>query len=185
MDNCSIHHIQEVKNILLQAGILLLYLPPYSPDLNPAKELFSYVKYYLKVTMRFYNIQVIQRISSNQHLKVLQLNSATNGSLILDITRNAQCYCFVCSYTVSYSFQNPCSLNISHDFFSYAFHDIALLKQFHLPLACVASLIDQYTRSVAVYACQERLSCRFTTRDFAIIESVDSISRDGPDMPYM
>jgi hypothetical protein len=37
MDNCSIHHIQEVKDILVQAGILLLYLPPYSPDLNPAE----------------------------------------------------------------------------------------------------------------------------------------------------
>ena len=48
MDNCSIHHIQEVKDILDQAGILLLYLPPYSPDLNPAEEMFSYVKYYLK-----------------------------------------------------------------------------------------------------------------------------------------
>ena len=48
MDNCSIHHIQEVKDILDLAGILLLYLPPYSPDLNPAEEMFSYVKYYLK-----------------------------------------------------------------------------------------------------------------------------------------
>ena len=48
MDNCSIHHIQEVRDILDLAGILLLYLPPYSPDLNPAEEMFSYVKYYLK-----------------------------------------------------------------------------------------------------------------------------------------
>ena len=48
MDNCSIHHIQEVKDVLDQAGIMLLYLPPYSPDLNSAEEMFSYVKYYLK-----------------------------------------------------------------------------------------------------------------------------------------
>ena len=26
----------------------MYYLPPYSPDLNPAEELFSHFKYYLK-----------------------------------------------------------------------------------------------------------------------------------------
>ena len=25
-----------------------MFLPPYSPDYNPAEELFSYIKYYLK-----------------------------------------------------------------------------------------------------------------------------------------
>jgi len=48
LDNCSIHHVLEVETSLKQAGILVYYLPPYSPDLNPAEELFSYFKYYLK-----------------------------------------------------------------------------------------------------------------------------------------
>ncbi len=48
MDNCSIHHIAPVLQLLNTAGILSMFLPPYSPDLNPAEELFSYVKYYLK-----------------------------------------------------------------------------------------------------------------------------------------
>ena len=48
MDNCSIHHVQEVKDLLEAAGILLIFLPPYSPDYNPFEELFSYIKYYLK-----------------------------------------------------------------------------------------------------------------------------------------
>ena len=48
VDNCSIHHVQEVKDLLEAAGILLIFLPPYSPDYNPAEELFSYIKYYLK-----------------------------------------------------------------------------------------------------------------------------------------
>ena len=30
------------------AGVLVIYLPTYSPDLNPVEETFSYVKYYLK-----------------------------------------------------------------------------------------------------------------------------------------
>ena len=48
MDNCSVHHVSTVKNLLQQAGILLLFLPPYSPDLNPVEEAFSYVKNYLR-----------------------------------------------------------------------------------------------------------------------------------------
>ena len=48
MDNCSVHHIAEVRDLLHQAGILVLFLPPYSPDLNPAEEAFSYVKSYLR-----------------------------------------------------------------------------------------------------------------------------------------
>ena len=48
MDNLSVHHTCEVKDILQQAGILVLYLPPYSPDLNPIEEAFGYVKSYLK-----------------------------------------------------------------------------------------------------------------------------------------
>ena len=55
LDDCSIHHIQEVKDILVQAGILLLYLPPYSPDLNPAEELFSFVKYYHDEILQYSN----------------------------------------------------------------------------------------------------------------------------------
>ena len=32
---------------LKQMDILVLFLPPYSPDMNPIKEMFSYIKYYL------------------------------------------------------------------------------------------------------------------------------------------
>ena len=49
MDNCSVHHTEEVNTLLEESGILVLYLPPYSPDFNPAEEAFSYVKHYLKV----------------------------------------------------------------------------------------------------------------------------------------
>ena len=48
MDNYSVYHAQEMKDLLRDAGILLLYLPPYSPDYNPIEELFCYAKYYLK-----------------------------------------------------------------------------------------------------------------------------------------
>ena len=47
MDNCSIHHVKDLAQHL---GIVIMYLPPYSPDLNPLDEAFSYVKQYLKET---------------------------------------------------------------------------------------------------------------------------------------
>jgi len=48
MDNCSVHHVNEVREVLQQAGIIVLFLPPYSPDLNPLEEAFSYIKQYLR-----------------------------------------------------------------------------------------------------------------------------------------
>ena len=29
MDNCSVHHVQQLKDLVSNAGILLLFLPPY------------------------------------------------------------------------------------------------------------------------------------------------------------
>ena len=39
LDNCSVHHIAEVKQALEDAGVLVIYLPTYSPDLNPIEEI--------------------------------------------------------------------------------------------------------------------------------------------------
>jgi hypothetical protein len=48
MDNCAIHHVSKVQQLLKTAGIVALFLPPYSPDLNPIEEAFSNVKKYLR-----------------------------------------------------------------------------------------------------------------------------------------
>lgn len=49
MDNASIHHVDEVVDIIEnQLKARLLFLPPYSPDLNPAEEVFSKVKSIMK-----------------------------------------------------------------------------------------------------------------------------------------
>ena len=48
MDNCSVHRVQEVVSLFNDTGILLLYLPPYSPDFNPIELLFGYIKHFLK-----------------------------------------------------------------------------------------------------------------------------------------
>ena len=39
MDNASIHHVEAVKDLIEnQAGAKQIFLPPYSPDLNPVEE---------------------------------------------------------------------------------------------------------------------------------------------------
>ena len=48
MDNAAIHHVEAVVDMLTAAGILIRFLPPYSPDLNPIEEVFSKVKAYIK-----------------------------------------------------------------------------------------------------------------------------------------
>lgn len=48
MDNASIHHCSEALTTIENAGALVHFLAPYSPDLNPAEEVFSKVKYYLQ-----------------------------------------------------------------------------------------------------------------------------------------
>lgn len=48
MDNLRTHHIQAVAELLHDAGAQVLYLPPYSPDLNPIEKLWSKVKAVLR-----------------------------------------------------------------------------------------------------------------------------------------
>lgn len=43
-DNLSAHKTERVRELVEQRGCELLYLPPYSPDLNPIEEAFSKIK---------------------------------------------------------------------------------------------------------------------------------------------
>jgi transposase len=48
LDNLSCHKVAGVKEAIAAAGALLLYLPPYSPDLNPIEKLFAKLKALLR-----------------------------------------------------------------------------------------------------------------------------------------
>ena len=48
MDNMKSHHAKAVKNLLDSSGVRYIYLPPYSPDLNPIEKLWSKVKPFLR-----------------------------------------------------------------------------------------------------------------------------------------
>ena len=48
MDNLSSHKSKAVAESIEGTGAKLLYLPPYSPDLNPIENMWSKVKAYLR-----------------------------------------------------------------------------------------------------------------------------------------
>ena len=48
MDNLSPHKNEPTLQWLAQAGVEVLFLPPYSPDLNPIEKMWSKVKNWLR-----------------------------------------------------------------------------------------------------------------------------------------
>jgi transposase len=48
MDNLGSHKGAAVRHAIEQAGAQLIYLPPYSPDLNPIEQLFAKLKALLR-----------------------------------------------------------------------------------------------------------------------------------------
>ena len=48
MDNASIHRSSRIQQMCDEAGVLLLYLPPYSPDFNPIEEFFAELKGFIR-----------------------------------------------------------------------------------------------------------------------------------------
>ena len=48
MDNLGSHKSQAVRRAIRAAGAHLLFLPPYSPDLNPIEQVFAKLKHLLR-----------------------------------------------------------------------------------------------------------------------------------------
>ena len=48
VDNCRIHHVEEIQQLCDERGVRLRYLPPYSPDFNPIEECFSFMKAWIR-----------------------------------------------------------------------------------------------------------------------------------------
>jgi transposase len=48
MDNLTSHKVKGVLDPILAVGAIVVYLPPYSPDLNPIEMMWSKIKAYLR-----------------------------------------------------------------------------------------------------------------------------------------
>ena len=54
LDNARFHHSNELQEIAQEAGVTLLYLPPYSPDLNPIEKFWANFKRNLRKVIKKY-----------------------------------------------------------------------------------------------------------------------------------
>ncbi len=54
MDNASFHRTERIEQMCYEAGVKLVYLPPYSPDLNPIEEFFAELKAFIKKSWQTY-----------------------------------------------------------------------------------------------------------------------------------
>jgi transposase len=48
MDNLSSHKVNGIESAILAAGAIIMFLPPYSPDLNPIELMWSKIKAILR-----------------------------------------------------------------------------------------------------------------------------------------
>ena len=48
MDNASFHHSEQIEQRCSEAKVKLVFLPPYSPDLNPIEEFFAELKAFIR-----------------------------------------------------------------------------------------------------------------------------------------
>lgn len=83
MDNCSVHHLHRVIEMITSVGALTRFLPPYSPDLNPIELVFSKVKSFWKA-----NDMVVQS-TSNPRTMVLMAFNTINQQDILGYVRHS------------------------------------------------------------------------------------------------
>lgn len=74
MDNASFHKGEEIEDIIRSANINLIYLPTYSPDLNPIEKKWAEVKSYYRKWSHYFDdkIQLLEMV----------LNRDYNASLI-------------------------------------------------------------------------------------------------------
>ena len=55
MDNASFHKSQKTKDLIESAGCTLIFLPPYSPDLNPIEKFWANMKRWIKAKMTHFD----------------------------------------------------------------------------------------------------------------------------------
>ncbi len=76
MDNLSPHKSQATLSLVKQAGAEVIFLPAYSPDLNPIENMWSKVKTHLRSAEARTEPELIQAIGAA--LKTITRQDATN-----------------------------------------------------------------------------------------------------------
>jgi transposase len=85
LDNSSVHQSKLVKDTLKVCGITVLYLPRYSPDLNPIELVWSFMK------------SVLRKLKARTHKKLENAINFALSSISLDFIQH---WFQHCGYTV-------------------------------------------------------------------------------------
>lgn len=72
LDNASIHHVDQVVELITSVGALIRFLSPYSPDMNPIEELFAEIKQYLQANHFLFNTPM-----SSESIMLMAFNSVS------------------------------------------------------------------------------------------------------------
>ena len=72
MDNATFHKSEKTKKIVEEANRKLVFLPPYSPDLNPIEKFWANFKAKIKKVIHKFNLlaDAIDAVFREDHLNV-------------------------------------------------------------------------------------------------------------------
>ena len=85
MDNLTPHKNEETLVLIEKAGASVLFLPPYSPDLNPIEKMWSKVK------------QALRSLEARTHEELL---AAIAKALSLVSASDARNWFYACGYSI-------------------------------------------------------------------------------------
>ena len=104
MDNASFHRSAKIEQLCIAAGVKLLYLPPYSLDLNPIEEFFAELKTFIKRNWQRYSNAPQQDFGAflewcvdNQVPRVI---FGMLGFLLKNREGNCVIFYLICSYSI-------------------------------------------------------------------------------------
>ena len=73
MDNASFHKSKKIKDLIESVGCELVFLPPYSPDLNPIEKFWANMKRWIKHRIDQFST-LYDALWLNSFVRKLQLN---------------------------------------------------------------------------------------------------------------
>jgi transposase len=122
MDNASIHFAAATRHILLQLfeiyEIHYIFLPTYSPELNPCELVFAYVKHFIcthHTADRQVHLVLLDALSCLPYATLLRFyhhcvhirDRITNKSFHTQINLSATVYCRNCCVLLAHSVSPP------------------------------------------------------------------------------
>lgn len=78
LDNFSSHRSKMVREFACQKNIHLVYLPPYSPDLNPIEQIWRAIRRYIS-TIFVQNVAHLQSLISEEFFDIVMKKSYIKG----------------------------------------------------------------------------------------------------------